>query len=424
MYIQLTRIKDLLKTDTFKQSLITFSGTIINGVLGIVFMILAARYLGPSKLGLFTISIAVLTLVADIADLGVDTGLVRFVGKYSTSKPKLALSYLKLGLQIKTLIGIIIVFIGFLISGYLSDVVFGKPELFIPLRLAFVGVLGALLYSFVTHTLQAYQRFISWSALMISTNGIRLGLLLLIAAFGVLQVDSILIIYILMPMLGFVAGLFIIPYFLAAKVSKASKKDFFHYNKWVAAMTAVAAASSRLDVFISARFLELDQVGIYSAANQLVQVVPQIVAAFGTVIAPKMASMDTVDKMISYLKKTQALVGGVSLLGFIGIPFAFFFFPAFYGASYVSSIPIFIVLLIAMLIFLFAVPIHNAIFYYFSYPKLFFYLAIGHFIIIATSGLFFISQFGAIGAAISVLIGSIFNFVVPTAWVIYKIKTK
>lgn len=424
MYINLTKIQELLKTETFRQSLVTFTGTIVNGVLGIVFMILAARYLGPSNLGLFTISIAVLTLIADIADLGVDTGLVRFVGKYAKSKPEKALQYLKLGLEIKLAIGLIIVLLGFIFTGFLSDVVFSKPELFVPLRLAFVGVIGALLFSFTTHTLQAYQRFVSWSAILIATNGIRLGLLILVGVFSVLNIGSILIIYISMPLLGFVAGLFILPYFFASKHTKASRKDFFHYNKWVAAMTAIAAASSRLDIFISARFLDLDQVGIYSAANQLVQVVPQIVAAFGTVIAPKMASMDTIEKMIEYLKKTQLLVGGVALLGFSGIPVAIFFFPSFYGAGYVASIPIFIILLIAMLIFLFSVPIHNAIFYYFSYPKLFFYLAIGHFVIIATTGLFFISQFGAIGAAISVLIGSIFNFIVPALWVVYKIKTK
>lgn len=224
-----------------------------------------------------------------------------------------------------------------------------------------------------------------------------------------------------MPMLGFVAGLFILPYFLAVKHSKKVRKDFFHYNKWVAAMTAIAATSSRIDIFLTARLLPIDQVGIYSIAQQLTQVIPQIIAAFGTVIAPKMASMDTKVKLIAYLKKTQLLISGVVLLGFLGIPVAFLFFPLL-GAGYVASIPVFIVLLIAMLIFLFSVPIHNAIFYYYAYPRLFFWLAIGHFSIISTSGWYLISQYGAIGAAFAVLLGAIFNFIVPAIWVFRKFK--
>lgn len=420
--MNLETIKKLLKTKTFRQSLITFSGTFINGILGVIFFILAARFLGPSSYGLLTISIAILTLIADVADLGVDTGLVRFVGKYADSKPKRAKKYLKLGLEIKIAVGLLIIGIGFLATGFLSDVVFKKPELFIPLRLAFVGVLGSLLFSFTTHSLQAYQKFVKWSLLMIATNAIRLILLLGIFYFGILNINSSLIIYIFMPILGFAAGLFLIPYFFAVKHDKKVRADFFHYNKWVAAMTAIAATSSRLDVFISARLLSLDQVGIYSAANQLVQVVPQLVAAFGTVVAPKMASMDTMEKLVSYLKKTQLMVTGVAVLGFLGIPTAFLIFPLFYGPQYVASIPVFIVLLIAMLVFLSSVPIHNAVFYYFAYPRLFFYLAIGHFFIIATTSWFLIGTFGAIGAAFAVLTGAIFNFIIPAIWVFTKIR--
>ena len=85
-------------------------------------------------------------------------------------------------------------------------------------------------------------------------------------------------------------------------LSKVIKKE--HENKWVALSVVISAVSSRLDTFLTARLLTESQLGIYSASNQLVQVVPQLIGALGTVIAPKMSGMSA-SAFPRYLKKTQ-----------------------------------------------------------------------------------------------------------------------
>ena len=45
-------LKSILATATFKQSQVTIVGTIINGVLGALFYIVLARFLGPSDFGI------------------------------------------------------------------------------------------------------------------------------------------------------------------------------------------------------------------------------------------------------------------------------------------------------------------------------------------------------------------------------------
>ena len=97
-------MKSIFATATFRQSGITFTGTLINGVLGAVFYILVARFLGPASYGLLAVTITVLTLVADIGDLGTDTGLVRFVGKFINTDKLKAYRFLKLGLKVKLLV--------------------------------------------------------------------------------------------------------------------------------------------------------------------------------------------------------------------------------------------------------------------------------------------------------------------------------
>jgi len=216
--------------------------------------------------------------------------------------------------------------------------------------------------------------------------------------------------------------LLISPKFLKAKKEFTVAREFFGYNKWVAAFTILAAISSRLDTFISARLLSSVDLGLYSAANQMVKLVPMIVAAMGTVIAPKMAGIDSVEKLITYIKKTQVMVIAVAVVGLSLSPLAIWLIPLLLGGEYVGAGPIFLILLTAMLSFLISVPTHMAIIYYYSKPSFFFWLSIVHLLIIAILGWFLTSKYGTIGAATTVLLGQVVNFVIPLLWVLRKIN--
>lgn len=416
------KLKNLLKTDTLKKSSITFSSTLVNGALGVAFFIVTARFLGPVSFGLLMVAITTCTLVSDISDLGVGSGMVRFVSKYASKNRNKAYQYMKLGMVTKLIVGTTVVIIGYLISPLISMYIFDKPDLIFPLRIAFLGVLGVMLFNFGIHTLQSFQKFAIWGSLYIATNTLRLLLVILLVLLSKLNLSNVLSIYIMMPFLGFLISLFIIPkQFVKSEVTLKTRKQFFNYNKWIALMTAVAAFSSRVDIFISAKFLSLDQVGIYTASSQLVQVIPQLASSIGAVLAPKMSAKENLEDLIDYLKKTQLMVTGLVALAALAMPLAFIFIPLFYGANYLSSVPIFLILFTSMLIFLFSVPVHNAIFYYFSNPKLFFYLAIIQLVVVTLGSILLINTFGVSGLALSVLVGSSLNFLIPTLWLFNKI---
>lgn len=416
-------VKRIYKAATFRQSGVTFAGTILNGILSAVFYILAARILGAASFGLLIVAIAALTLIADIGDLGTDTGLVRFIGKYAKKDLTKVKRFLKLGLEIKVAVWLFVLLLGWLLAPYISTSIFSKPELTLPLRISFIGVGSYLLYSFIISALQGFQKFWAWGGFQVGASGLRVLVVLLLFAYSKLNLETTLAVYVSVPLLAFLVGLFLLPVnFFKVKKEGSVAKEFFQYNKWVAAFTAVAAVGARLDTFISARLLTSAEVGIYGVAHRLVAIVPQLVGALGTVMAPKMAGMGEIKDLISYLKKTQVLVSGLFILGVLSIPVVLFFIPILFGKEYVASGPPFVVLLFAMLIFLFSVPLHMAVIYYFSYPKLFFWVSLGHLAIIAGLGWVLISSFGAMGAAFTVLVGNIFNFVVPGAWVLLKIR--
>lgn len=418
-------LKEIASTATFRQSGITFVGTVVNGVLSAVFYILAARLLGPANFGLLIVAIATLTLIADIGNLGTDTGLVRFIGKYLGKNSEKVLRFLKLGVEIKMGVWLFVLALGWILAPVLSGVIFSKPELTLPLRITFIGVGSYLLYSFIISALQGFQKFWAWSGFQIGASGVRVLVVLILFAYSKLNLEITLAVFVSVPLLAFLVGLFLLPInFFKVRKETSVAREFFQYNKWVAAFTAVAAVGARMDTFISARLLTTAEVGIYSAAHKLVAIVPQLVGALGTVVAPKMAGMGKLSDFISYLKKSQILVLGVAGLCILSIPLVLFLIPILFGQDYLGSGPLFVILVFAMIVFLISVPVHMAVIYYFSYPKLFLWISLGHLAIIAGVGWVMISSFGAMGAAFTVLIGHIFNFAVPAIWVLRKIRTQ
>ncbi len=417
------KILKIIRTKTLRQSVVTATGTIINGVIGWIFYILVARNLGPSNFGIFSVATATIGLLSSIFNVGVDTGLVRFVGKYISSDKEKAFRFMKLGLKVKIISGVALITIGWFLIPFFAYTVLDKPGLLFPLRLSLIGAFGWLLSFFVTSCLQATQKFFSWVGLNIFMTSLRLFAVLGLIYFGISNINFSLYAYIYSPFIGFLLGITFLPKFFKVKDEGSIAKEFFHYNKWVAIFTVIAAISSRLDIYLSTRLLSLSDLGIYSVANNLSSIVSEIVLALATVVAPKLASFVSVIDAKRYLKKLQLFVIALSVFGVaFGIPLSYYLIPKLYGLSYTPSILPFSILLISQAIFLISVPVHTSIYYYFSEPKVFVFVCLGQIILISTLGWYAISTYGYIGAAFTMLVGNLFNFVVPGLWVLNKLK--
>lgn len=416
--------KSIFSTATFKQSQITIAGTMLNGVLGAFFYILVARFLGPSGFGTLIIAITTMVLISDIVDIGTNTGLVRFVSLNLKSDPDKAYRFLKLALLIKIVSGVISGISIFLLAPFIATTIFNKKELILPLQLTALGVGATLLFTFATSAMQAFQKYLSWSIVNIFTNSLRLVTILLLGYFLILNTINSLLVYIIMPFFGFFTALFLLPTkrIIFSKNEQNLIPQFLKYNIGVAAFTIIAAFSAKLDTYLTASLLSSKEVGIYGAANQLVQIMPQLVSALGFVSSPKFASFTSNNQMLVYFKKFQLLVSGLCFLGILTIPLAIYLIPILFGNSYQQSTVPFIFLFIASLVFLFSIPVHHSIIFYFSRPDVFIGVSIGHLLIILGVGYLLISTYGIFGASVTVLIGTIFNFLYPLGWLLIKLR--
>lgn len=416
-------IKDYLKKKTVTHSLITLSGTFLNGFLGVLYFVYLARNLDPESFGLISFTIIFLAMIADIADFGINTGIINFVSKYINEDKNIAYQYLKLALELKIFSLMPVFLIGYLTAGFIASVIFNKPDLEYSLRFAFFGVGGALLFSFVTNSFQALQKYLQWSALNIFVNGLRLLVTLVLISIGLLNYQNALTIYVSLPFLGFVLGLIFLPNkFLRLKYEGKHLRTFLNYNKWIALSIILSAIYSRIDTFLVAKFLDFKSVGYYSVATQLTAVVPQVVYAIAVVIAPKVASYTSDPEVFNYLKKVQLYSLGIALVGLAAVPLSFVMIPFFYTQAYQQSIVPFIILLLSQLIFLISIPTHQAIFYYFSKPNVMTVISLFQLLIVLSAGYFFIPLYGIMGAATAVLIASGFNFMAANFWILKRFK--
>ncbi len=419
----LEKILEITRTATFRNTSVATSAMVINGLLGFIFFWLMARIFNPTLLGTFAISLTAAGLITDVANIGTGTGIINFVGKYINTNREKALKFLKLALGTNVFIASIILIVGWIISPIVASSVLGKPELTEPLHYSLLIAGSILLFNFSSTSLQALQKFYKWGILIISANAARLTLIYFLFVVGVLTLDLSLLVYITMPLFAFFISLFYLPKFLKVKHSTTVFSEFFNYNKWVAVFTIISAIGSRLDIFLLARISTLEQVGIYSVAGTLVSIIPQITGAIGTVVAPRLAGIKNDKDAIRFLKKLQLFVGGLAIAGiFAGTIIGYFVIKNFYAVSYSASYFPFLILLFAQAIFLFSIPVHMVIIYYFSYPRLFVSVSIGNLLIVSIGGLFLIGRFGFIGAAMAVLLGNTYNFIVPAIWVVRKFK--
>src|SRR3989304_6633383 len=104
-------IKNLILTDTGKDTVIVSIGTFINIVAGGLFFIIAPRILGPEDYGLFSTVVATGLMAASIANFGIDTGILKFAkGNREQFNKILSLafkSYIILGVSV-ALIGVLL----------------------------------------------------------------------------------------------------------------------------------------------------------------------------------------------------------------------------------------------------------------------------------------------------------------------------
>jgi O-antigen/teichoic acid export membrane protein len=403
----LKKIKPLLATATFRQSVVTTTSIIINGGLGAAFYFLVAKWLGPHEFGLFSLAVTVIGLLISVFDLGSDQGVVKFVSGHSQSKEYFPFAKLALSLKISVGLMFIVLFTFFSVS--ISQLIFHQSEIAPLLPLVGLGILTNLIFSFSTSLSQALQKYWLWGALFVGTNFFRFIFVVLLFMVGAVSSGSTTLVYILMPLFGFLVSLNFLNFgFWRASVKLSEVKNFFTFNKWVTGFVIVSAISSRLDIFFSARLLDLSQTGVYSLAVQISSILPQLTTAIGAVTAPKFASFTSTNGNSSYVTKASIFTSLTAICSCLVLFPVSLLVITWAGKNYDSSLLPLVILLISMGLFLATAPFRDSITYYFGKPQFFFWISLGQLIIMILGNLLLVPQMHIVGVALVVFISQVY----------------
>ena len=343
--------------------------------LGFVASILIARSLGPADFGSFAVLGAVSNIASAIADLGLtDAGVKRVASSWSDNRETAvrrarAFVWLRLGAAA------LVVLVGSLIVILVPESFFPRPDLRGLLLLALAGVAATALSGTVAALLQASQHFGQLTIIGLTNAGLTAVLAVVLALLGQLNLVSALVVLgIGTSLISFVVGVRLLPVSgcLAPPNRPALRneaRELFRFGRWLGVSNAFAMLTGQLDVLLLGHWASSALVGVYALALNLATKVDIVNSSLYTVLLPTVSSLADEGAVRRYVRRglLRSTVIGIALL-----PLAVLvgpFVTLFYGAAYVTAIPLFRMLLGVVIFDVFATPL-ILLAYHFNRPRL------------------------------------------------------
>ncbi len=362
------------------------AGTIANSLLGLAFYVLLARLLGVSEFGRFSYYLGLGLLVAELADFGIGAAIVKFEGK-ATFSPTFGLAVVHRAVVFLLIFGLF-----FLLVKLVDQNLIYSATVAFALHLANLPVQGLI----------ARQKFAQQVGANIVGNLLRLAAAWILGSVALLTTISGLVVFCLgAGMTSLIGFIFLQSEFSRQLFSLAAIKKMFpeiwRFSLPTAASFSLSSLSSRLDIPILYALTSPAIVGIYSAAQKLTSVLPQIAAAIDSVFAPKFSQ-----KIAATFREYLSLVIIVSLSLVFAALVAPWLAPIIFGGQYVAASGVLTVLLLSFIPLFLAGPFAGKILYAFGKPKYYLVTAAVSFPVSLAGYFLLIPVFGATGAAATI----------------------
>ena len=390
------RLKKLLLSQTIKDTLISFLGLGFAAVVGFFFTVILARYLGPEQFGIFSAVTAPDSIVYSLGDLGIAASLINFIPKLKDKRNELINTTFSFEIFVGAII--LVIFVGF--SIFHESIIPGS----LGKQILIAGALAInyLLISFIQGIFTAERRFLRYSFTQIIDSGIKIILILILMSVSGLSVESALL-------ANFVSTLIALAFtfgkeFFHIKFSleKDLLQKIFHFAKWLAINRVFGVFISRIDVLLLNLLVGSFQAGIFSAANRITLLFSLLVSSLGSVVNPRFSSFgEDREKISSYIKKLLGLVSLISAVMLILVFLAEPIINIVYGEKYLTAIPVFQMMTLAMIIFVFQLVTIPPIIFSFNQPKFVARLTALQVVVLVVLEIILIPSLGALAPAIA-----------------------
>lgn len=409
-------VKNIISRKALQNVSFVYFGSLINGASLMLINIILARLLSKDIFGIFSLSIMVLTTVAEMSDLGLNGGLLRFGPYYIKNNQTEKLKQLvKTIWRWRVWMSIAITLVGMAAAPLLAHNLFNRPETLPYLMFSFLGVGGVILLGFTATFLQAQERFSNNAALQSLKGLLRLILVVILYYSGITSLFVYLLIYIAVPWLLFAYSYRYLPdNFNQVRIDEESKKNLHHdlarFSFWLTIWSLTAILSSRVDQTMLAHMLGLEQVAAYTMAFQFVYLYSLGLQSVSAVLLPKINGLKSNDEVWAYAKMVFRWILPASGLALLLIYPSKFVIALFFGAKYIDSIPVYLVLSYSMIISFIGIPF-SLIITAFNRTQLVAFSGFLQLVANVLLNLYLIPKYGVVGAGLTFAFGIALSFV-------------
>lgn len=404
----INHLKKLLFSQTSKDTFVTLIGTGVSALFGTIFTILLARSLSPAPFGVYSSLAAAITIITTLGDLGISSALVNFLPKMPGQRGKLISASFYFQSAIAATFTLLFAAATFfhrsLIPGSLSS----------HFLIAAVVTGLYILNQYGLGLLRAEKKFVPASWVLVIDSGVKLTLVAGLFFFQDLTIGQVLLANSISVVASTVYALRHEFRQLSPLFPKVYLKKIFKFAKWIGLARAFSVAVARVDIILLNLLHSSFAAGIFSAAGRVTLLFTLLVSALGSVVAPRFSAFVGKKDTLAYLKKLVPLIGAVSLAMVASVFLARPIITLVFGFEYLDAIPVFQVLALAMIPFLFSIATTNPIIYTFNQPRFFANITILQVVVLVTLDFILIPHYGALAPCYSIGVSNLLVFVLSS----------
>jgi O-antigen/teichoic acid export membrane protein len=411
-------LKNILFSQTSKDSLYLLIGTIISVAINFVLVVILTNNLGPAQFGLFITALVFSQLVIDMFELGVNSATINYVSSTTgLEKNKYILTSLLLKVVIAALVSLGVLFL----SSSISSIFFKNIAMIPFVQISAIGIFLMIIVNWAQSFFQAEKKFIFSSIVNASPNVSRLLLFLLFILGGSFTVISVYLGYQLVLIISVII-IFLLSgaNFIKSKIEYRNFKNILTFGLPIGLGFLVSALYSRLDQLMLFNLAGEYQAGIYGLASKLSTTFVFIVVAFTSAYIPRLTTLED-SKFKTYFSKVllvSFILGLLALLSIIFTPLIIYIF----GSEYQMSIQPLIILMVGIFFFTLSSPFISVLVYKFKMTKISLILAVLSLIILFLLLNLLVPLYQANGAAISLSLLYLIQLVLSLGIFLVKVR--
>lgn len=359
----LNNLKNKINSDShFKEilrgSAVTFVLKISGILLGYLVVLIISRNYGAEGVGVYNLTLNIMTLMAMMASMGINVSILRYVGQFNNrgEEYKLKLLYryaVELVVPFSLFLSILLYFFAGIIAGNVFHNLTYKPALeFVALIVPFLA-----LQNISVEFIRGLKK-LKISEFLRSVNPLLLNILLLLII-GLFIIDQMLPLYTLG--IGIALSTLFSVFYIVNRVYRIEYKSIDDFSKKELISTSIPmlinAISLFLMTYISIFLLEVfsttEDVGIFSIAVKLSTLISLILIVINTMFAPKISELywnKRYEELQNVIYRATKLVFIVSSsIAIILISFSDFFLSLF-GKEFILGNSVLLILVVGQLI--------------------------------------------------------------------------